>query len=899
MSSLSESAPDATADGETPSLDVFFSGTAANVIVHVVANGVRGDSRVLKSAIASRDAGIPAVILGVGLGHEPDGFLLDGIPVLLAPIGVPPAVPVDPPVAVAPATVPRVTVAEDQARRGLRSWMIGVTEGHPRARAAALKVARAVHLVGPIQIRPVVRPAVPWTELSALGPDGTKSATWVQPMPGMLRTVEALSAALRRLAPIAIHSHDTVPLPAAINHARERLAADGVCVPVIYDAHEWVGGLVKKPDAHQSFRVLEGIEDTFASEADAVITVSEQMADLIQARLNLSARPFVVLNAPSGVRSSDAPDLRDVIGIDSATPLLVYSGWVDPERGLEFVMKALVELPEVHLAIVAGRRSAGLVAALAAATALGVRGRVHLAGYVPPSQVTQYLSSADLGLIPHTSGEHLDVSLPTKFREYVHAGLPCVVSDNKGMQAEVLATGVGEVFSAADAADLARAVRRVLSDSQRYRGAITSAYLRLQSWEAQVPVLLAAHARAGVRVPEAGCSAAALHADIADVAGVIARWRGGDDADIARSRLVSAAGAGALEGAVRNPGLNFVEVAIGPANYAGQATAWAWAASRFLGCRAASFGTGGKFSYTVDREYQVEPRRIASDAQWLLSAHSHLIVDAFRPVIMTVAGADIGDELALLARRSIRVALAAHGSEIRRAVQHMDRLPESYFHDAPGDWLAANDRVVERNHEILSGFDGQVFVSTPDLLLDAPQARWLPLVVDPTLWQALAPALTSGRPPVVLHAASRAVPPIKGTAVIAPVLESLHASGRIRYVSAENIPHAQMPALVAGADIVVDQILTGSYGVAAIEAMCAGRLVVGSVAKDVRALLHGELPIIDAPGGKFAEVMDEVLSQLDHFAAVAAEGPGYAARWHDGRASAEALEGFLSLQPLA
>jgi len=845
---------------------------ARPLLVHLVANGVRGDSRVLKCAQVSQAAGIPTLILGVGRDADGELFDLQGVRVVLVGIEAP-----RPKKAGRGAAGPASlgAWAKDGARLAARR--------RPRVRKALGRTAQQARaLRARVRVTPSAAGKPKADVLATLGPMGQPSATWAKGAPGVYRIVQALAGALTELNPTAIHCHDTVPLVAATSYRRTAAAATGLQCPVIYDAHEWVEALARKPKAPPSITAMSEIEEAFIGQADAVLTVSPEIARRLRTRFDLTELPTVVLNAPSASLDPDAPALRDSIGLPADVPLMVYSGWIDLDRGLDVVVSSLTLLPDVHLALVVGTRSRGLALALELAISLGVVDRVHLAGYVPPTAVTAYLSSADIGLIPHASGEHLDVSLPTKFREYLHANLPMVVSDNKRLAEEVERTRVGEVFRSGDVEGFASAARAVLADPDRYRAAITPELRAEHSWEAQEGALLGVYTRLGI-----------LPVD--RPADVRVEGRSGQPVALAElpESLATTLGGPGQDAEPTVPSRSYLALAVGPVNSAGQAHAWAAAVRDNLGVRATSFGAASTFGFPVDRVHPRSPQTMTSDAEWLLIAHTHVLVDAFHSVLSAVRGVDIGDELDVLRRRAVRLALAVHGSEIRDPDLHMARLPESYFHVAPVGWMSAIRQVVSRNRQVLSMYDGPVFVSTPDLLLDIPTATWLPLALDLEPWRCDRPALTDAGPPVVLHAPSRTTPPIKGSDIVVPVLTELHDAGRIRFVSAEKVPHEQMPDLVRSADIVVDQIRTGSYGVAAVEAMAAGRLVVGGVAPDVRALLQGTLPVVDGPGHAFADTMERILAEPATYAELAATGPAVAARWHDGRASAEALASFL------
>ncbi len=126
-----------------------------------------------------------------------------------------------------------------------------------------------------------------------------------------------------------------------------------------------------------------------------------------------------------------------------------------------------------------------------------------------------------------------------------------------------------------------------------------------------------------------------------------------------------------------------------------------------------------------------------------------------------------------------------------------------------------------------------------------------------------------------------------------PVLARLHDERLIDYIAPEFVPHKRMPDLVAGVDVVVDQIMSGSYGVAAVEAMAAGRVVIGNVAPDVRDLLPIPVPIIDVAPGDLESVLRHLSEDPDYLRNTAAAGLEYAVAVHDGRESAAALSAWL------
>jgi hypothetical protein len=107
-----------------------------------------------------------------------------------------------------------------------------------------------------------------------------------------------------------------------------------------------------------------------------------------------------------------------------------------------------------------------------------------------------------------------------------------------------------------------------------------------------------------------------------------------------------------------------------------------------------------------------------------------------------------------------------------------------------------------------------------------------------------------------------------------------------------------MPAVYTEADIVIDQFTMGLYGVAACEAMAAGRVVVSFVGQSVRARARAmtgrDVPIIEATPVTLVEVVENILDDRNAARSVAAAGPIFVAENHDGRRSAAALAPFLT-----
>lgn len=310
---------------------------------------------------------------------------------------------------------------------------------------------------------------------------------------GTLPEVEDYAASfgkvLDALEPDVIHAHHPLVLGTAVRAARRRRALGHRC-EVVYDARENFAGIPPQEQGNlRRHAVLVREEARYINQVSAVVTVSEPIADVLAERYRLPHRPAVILNVPvaspevSGALARRT--VREVAGLDAATPLLVYSGAVSGARGIDVLVDALPHLPGMHLALVTvpypHPRTPTL---LEHATALGVADRIHPLPPVGQDELLHYLSGADVAVHPMPGGSpNHDQALPNKLFEYLHAGLPLVVADAKLMADFVRQNSLGEVFRSGDAAGLAAAVNRVLEPGRSHpsRDWLAGRY----SWQAQ------------------------------------------------------------------------------------------------------------------------------------------------------------------------------------------------------------------------------------------------------------------------------------------------------------------------------------------------------------------------------------------------------------------------------
>lgn len=846
-------------------------------VLMMVGNDISHDTRVLKSALALADGGVDVTLLGYSSSGRREESTLGPVRIIRVPVqwrlrdAAQRRKSKRPMISVAPDPMLRRTadtraalrarealVQPGVAARSRAVWSHWVTESN-RIRAGADRRLKKV------QTRA-------WRAVdAALARRG--SASWRRMLPDIDDYELAFGPVIDHLEWDILHAHDVHLVGVAARAVTRRRERDPAA-RWVYDAHEFVAGLSQYGSRTKAkIAAYVDLEAEYITSAAEVITVTEPLADELQRRYHLPRTPDVVMNSPvlgAATRPVER-GVREVCGLADDTELLVYSGGITAARGIGTALEALTLLPETHLALVCvpHTQTHAVREFQTMAGDLGVASRVHFLDPVRPDEVTAFVRSADIGLLPlRHFGSH-EVALANKLFEYLYAGLPVLVSDCKAQADFVREHEVGAVHTADDPADLAAQARWLLDHRDEVRTRIESHpdLLTPYAWEHQERTLRGVYRRL---FPEAHITEPHQSSSLDGLT------------EVTRTRA----------------GLPPV-IGIGPANMAGQAWAWAKALEAAVPQARTEVTTVDRGSPLIfPTDVLVSAEQYAKDPYWAsdfeadaLNRWTHALLEAGRPLFGLRNGRDFSGDAEVLRAVGIDVAVLLHGSEIRDPALNARRTPWSPYTD-PQEELTAK---LQENRDILIGlldeFDGPVFVSTPDLLLDYPRARLLPVVVDVDRW-ASDRVVMERAVPRVIHAASRAA--IKGTAVLETALAPLIEEGRIDYRRLEGVPPEQMPAELGATDIYLDQFALGGYGVAACEAMAAGAVVVGHVVSDVRDLCPG-LPIVEADPTTVAQVITDLCNDRDRARDLSAAGVEYVRANHDGRRSAQILIEVLGL----
>ena len=367
----------------------------------------------------------------------------------------------------------RPIVRDDEERSRLRAgfdrrvrWVERKVRFGPRRLVLILdqKFTAALNLA----YRVAARPGTAWLK-----------PTWRRDLPELHRYEAALGGIVDHLEPDLIHVHDIFHLGLAAR-AKARARFNHRDIRVVYDAHELVPGL---PIHDRTRHAYMDLEEEYIRSVDAVVTVSEELAQRIADRYETEL-PSIVLNAPDTGTYVSSGTVRDACGLDQDDLVAVYVGGLAPHRGAELMLEAVGQVSRLHLVWVTNPDSKYIQDLVKSVQGAPMERRLHLAPLVAPEAVVSYISGADVSLIPLSRDvENYEVALPNKLFQSIHARVPVVVSDNPAMADFVRQTGVGEVFGGGDSDSLAGAIKTVLSMRDHYWKALDDEELRsATSW---------------------------------------------------------------------------------------------------------------------------------------------------------------------------------------------------------------------------------------------------------------------------------------------------------------------------------------------------------------------------------------------------------------------------------
>jgi glycosyltransferase involved in cell wall biosynthesis len=245
----------------------------------------------------------------------------------------------------------------------------------------------------------------------------------------------------------------------------------------------------------------------------------------------------------------------------------------------------------------------------------------------------------------------------------------------------------------------------------------------------------------------------------------------------------------------------------------------------------------------------------------------------------------LGMDVGLLRRQHKPFVIEFWGSDIR--LQNLEKNRNPYFVGDNADnqklklarlrfWSENTDEVIFSDH-------------SADIFLK-PYFKKIHVVgqrVDTDFYSPKYPSPLT-RCPKVVHAPS--IKATKGTQYVIKAIEGLKKAGlEFEYIEVFGVSHEAAVKIYSEADIIIDQLMLGSHGVFACEAMALGKPVICYILDKLIPTYPPGFPIVNANPDTIEKVLEELICSPETRHAIGRKSREYAENVHDIRVVARKL----------
>ena len=136
------------------------------------------------------------------------------------------------------------------------------------------------------------------------------------------------------------------------------------------------------------------------------------------------------------------------------------------------------------------------------------------------------------------------------------------------------------------------------------------------------------------------------------------------------------------------------------------------------------------------------------------------------------------------------------------------------------------------------------------------------------------PSYNTNHIPIVLHAPSDL--DIKGTSFIEKAIEELKERGvKIQYKRIHKLSHDKALELYRNCDIIIDQVLIGSFGLLSVEGMALGKPVCVYLLDEIIEKYHPDIPLINVNIDNLGQKLEYLINNPKERIAIGKKGRAY------------------------
>ena len=242
-------------------------------------------------------------------------------------------------------------------------------------------------------------------------------------------------------------------------------------------------------------------------------------------------------------------------------------------------------------------------------------------------------------------------------------------------------------------------------------------------------------------------------------------------------------------------------------------------------------------------------------------------------------------DLEIIKSKGKKMIMHHWGNDVRFHEQARENNPYVYTGDSP------SNEVIHRRLSQISQYVDEAIVQDYEVYAYVEpyykKVHVVPISIDLTSFEPAFPRRDVKRP-LILHAPTN--PDFKGTVAIEAAIRHLKESYDFEYRRIEGMNHEEAIQLYRSADLIVDQIRCGSYGLLSVEAMALGKPVIAFIRSDVAAKFPSELPIMNANPNQIVTAIQRLLEEPSLRVELGIRGRAYVEKYHTKEIGVDMLE---------
>ncbi|MFO7525321.1 MAG: glycosyltransferase family 4 protein [Ignavibacteriaceae bacterium] len=307
------------------------------------------------------------------------------------------------------------------------------------------------------------------------------------------RFVIKIFKSILEFKPDFIHAHDLPMSPLGIFFGRLYR------IPIILDMHEnypaALEAFQKKGVLNyifKNYRTAKILEKYCIRKADRIITVVEEnAARMVESGIAVQ-KVFVVSNTVDLETFATGAIDVNIVNKYKDKFVLLYTGFVSPERGLDTIVKGMEflkdEFTNVLLLIVGNGISLPFLQNIVSQKKIG-----SLVEFIPwpgHENLGSYLEIAKVGISPQPRNEHWNNSIPHKLFEYMSQSKPVLVTDAIPLKRVIDETKAGLSFTSGNPKNFAEKITELINSEVNFGENGLKAVRDKYNWNKDAKVLI-------------------------------------------------------------------------------------------------------------------------------------------------------------------------------------------------------------------------------------------------------------------------------------------------------------------------------------------------------------------------------------------------------------------------